>query len=94
MRDLCKFIQLKKSKGHKIILMSDMNEDAYRFSKSKITYGKVSEQEQLYSALFELEEDLLPSHSSGSKVIDHIGVHNISPESILRSGQLPLGMFF
>ena len=94
MRDLHKFIQLKKSKGHKIILISDMNEDAYRFSKSKTTYGKLSEQEQLYSLLFELKEDLLPSHSSGLKVIDHIGVHNISPESILRAGKLLLGMFF
>ena len=35
-----------------------------------------------------------PSHERGTKVIDHIGVHNISASSILKSGQLPHGMVF
>lgn len=92
--DLQQLIQEKRASGNKIVVMSDMNEDAYRIKRKKLTYGKLCAQEQLYSAFYEIEEDLRPSHERGTKVIDHVGLHNISASSILQAGQLPSGMIF
>ena len=94
LRDLRSMIQEKSARGDKIVVMSDMNEDAYQIKRKKLTYGKLCEQEQLYSAFYEIEEDLKPSHERGTKVIDHVGVHNIPASSILKTGQLPHGMVF
>ena len=69
-----------------------MNECAYKIKKNKLTYSKFCEQEQFYSGMYTIEDDLKPSHEQGTLVINHIGLHNISANNILRSDQLPHGM--
>ena len=71
-----------------------MNKDAYRTKRNKLTYSKFCEQEQFYSGLYTIENDLNPSHISGTKVINHIGLHNISASNITKSRQLLHVMLF
>ena len=91
MRD---FIVQRENKGHKIVLLLDMNKDTYQIKKNRLTFGKLSEQEQLYLALFTVEGYLMPSHTGGTKFIDHISLHGIEPNNIVGAGQLPHKMVF
>ena len=93
-RDMAEFIHKKKINGHKIVLMGDMNKDAYQTSRTKMTYGKMCDQEKIFSGLFNHEDELKPSYQRGRKVIDHIGMSSIQTRNIVKAGQLPHGMGF
>ena len=88
-RDLDAFIESKQKDGGKIILMGDLNQDLSSKQKGKLSYGQVCERRGLYSAMYQHEENLKPSHIFGSKVIDHISVGGVMTESITGAGQLP-----
>ena len=93
-RDLDGFITGEQDKGHRIILLGDMNQDLSSRQRTKLTFGELCKRRKLYSALYAHEENLRPSHKRGKRVIDHIVLGSIHADAIIRSGQLPHGVGF
>ena len=90
--DLEKTIERYQDKNHKIIMVIDANEERGKITGH--TYGSMVERLEITPAMEETYEEMKPSTTNGTKVIDHIELSGVDAMTIFRKGQLPHGMGF